>query len=55
MPLDGEYEPSPVAWVRDQVAEYESSGGARGHDATGHAGDRLDHAGAKSGRSASPR
>jgi deazaflavin-dependent oxidoreductase (nitroreductase family) len=30
MPLDGEYEPSPAAWVRDQVAEYESSGGTRG-------------------------
>jgi deazaflavin-dependent oxidoreductase (nitroreductase family) len=30
MPLDGEYEPSPAAWVRDQVAEYESSGGIRG-------------------------
>ena len=29
MPLDGEYEPSPAGWVRDQVAEYEASGGAR--------------------------
>jgi len=29
MPLQGEYEPSPARWVRDQVAEYESSGGAR--------------------------
>ncbi|MGD0983836.1 MAG: nitroreductase family deazaflavin-dependent oxidoreductase [Acidimicrobiales bacterium] len=29
MPLEGEYEPSPQAWVRDQVAEYESSGGQR--------------------------
>jgi deazaflavin-dependent oxidoreductase (nitroreductase family) len=29
MPLEGEYEPSPQAWVRDQVAEYESSGGRR--------------------------
>jgi deazaflavin-dependent oxidoreductase (nitroreductase family) len=27
MPLEGEYEPSPWAWVRDQVAEYEASGG----------------------------
>jgi len=25
----GEYEPSPSEWVRDQVAEYESSGGQR--------------------------
>jgi deazaflavin-dependent oxidoreductase (nitroreductase family) len=29
MPLEGEYEPSPSKWVRDQVAEYESSGGTR--------------------------
>jgi len=29
MPLEGEYEPSPAQWVRDQVAEYESSGGTR--------------------------
>jgi deazaflavin-dependent oxidoreductase (nitroreductase family) len=29
MPLEGEYEPSPAAWVRDQVAEYEASGGTR--------------------------
>jgi deazaflavin-dependent oxidoreductase (nitroreductase family) len=27
--LDGEYEPSTQQWVRDQVAEYERSGGAR--------------------------
>jgi len=27
MPLDGEYEPSPERWVRDQVATYEASGG----------------------------
>jgi deazaflavin-dependent oxidoreductase (nitroreductase family) len=30
MPLQGEYEPSPQQWVRDQVQEYESSGGTRG-------------------------
>jgi deazaflavin-dependent oxidoreductase (nitroreductase family) len=29
MPIEGEYEPSPSAWVRDQVAEYEASGGTR--------------------------
>ena len=29
MPLEGEYEPSPSQWVRDQVAEYEESAGAR--------------------------
>ena len=30
MAIDGEYVPSPAGWVRDQVAEYESSGGTRG-------------------------
>jgi len=30
MTLDGEYEPSPSQWVRDQVEEYESSHGDRG-------------------------
>jgi F420H(2)-dependent quinone reductase len=29
MPLTGAYEPSPTEWVRDQVAEYEGSGGQR--------------------------
>jgi deazaflavin-dependent oxidoreductase (nitroreductase family) len=27
MPLEGEYEPSPEAWVRDQVARYEATDG----------------------------
>ncbi len=30
MPLDGEYEPSTQAWVRDQVKLYEGSGGTEG-------------------------
>ncbi|GAA0979056.1 nitroreductase family deazaflavin-dependent oxidoreductase [Acrocarpospora macrocephala] len=30
MPLEGEYEPSPAQWVREQVALYESSGGTQG-------------------------
>jgi len=29
MALTGEYEPSPSEWVRNQVAEYEASGGQR--------------------------
>jgi F420H(2)-dependent quinone reductase len=29
MPLEGDYEPSPSEWVREQVAEYEASGGER--------------------------
>jgi deazaflavin-dependent oxidoreductase (nitroreductase family) len=34
MTLDGEYEPSPARWVRDQVAEYEASGGQRANTLT---------------------
>ncbi len=30
MAIDGEYVPSPAAWVRDQVDEYEGSGGTAG-------------------------
>ena len=29
MPLEGDYEPSPTQWVRDQVREYEASEGRR--------------------------
>jgi len=31
MPLDATYKPSPSEWVRNQVDEYESSGGQRGN------------------------
>jgi deazaflavin-dependent oxidoreductase (nitroreductase family) len=31
MPLEGDYEPSPARWVRDQVETYESSAGERGN------------------------
>jgi F420H(2)-dependent quinone reductase len=30
MAIDGEYVPSPAEWVRDQVEEYEGSGGTTG-------------------------
>jgi deazaflavin-dependent oxidoreductase (nitroreductase family) len=30
MPINGEYEPSAAAWVREQVELYESSGGTKG-------------------------
>jgi F420H(2)-dependent quinone reductase len=30
MAIDGEYVPSPSAWVRDQVEQYEGSGGTTG-------------------------
>jgi deazaflavin-dependent oxidoreductase (nitroreductase family) len=29
MTIEGDYEPSALEWVRDQVAEYEASGGQR--------------------------
>jgi deazaflavin-dependent oxidoreductase (nitroreductase family) len=29
MPIEGDYEPNALGWVRDQVAEYEASGGQR--------------------------
>jgi deazaflavin-dependent oxidoreductase (nitroreductase family) len=29
MPIEGDYEPNAMDWVRDQVAEYEASGGTR--------------------------
>jgi deazaflavin-dependent oxidoreductase (nitroreductase family) len=50
MPLDGEYEPSPAAWVRDQVAEYESSGGIRGTTLRDMPVIVLTTRGAKSGK-----
>ncbi|MGA8257504.1 MAG: nitroreductase family deazaflavin-dependent oxidoreductase [Nocardioides sp.] len=31
MTLDGEYEPSPTQWVREQVEKYEATGGAEGN------------------------
>jgi deazaflavin-dependent oxidoreductase (nitroreductase family) len=30
MPVEGDYEPSPAAWVREQVELYEGSNGAQG-------------------------
>ncbi|WP_285663740.1 nitroreductase family deazaflavin-dependent oxidoreductase [Actinorhabdospora filicis] len=30
MPLEGDYDPSPAQWIREQVELYESSGGTRG-------------------------
>ncbi|MDZ7678413.1 MAG: nitroreductase family deazaflavin-dependent oxidoreductase [Acidimicrobiales bacterium] len=52
MPLHGEYEPSPVGWVRDQVAEYEASGGERANTLrdTGLAVIILTTRGNKSGK-----
>ncbi|MFJ6835855.1 nitroreductase family deazaflavin-dependent oxidoreductase [Streptomyces sp. NPDC091209] len=52
MPLEGEYEPSPTQWVRDQVELYESSGGTKGTTLmdTGMPVIILTTRGAKSGK-----
>jgi len=50
MPLQGEYEPSSQQWVRDQVEEYESSGGTRGTMLRGVPVVVITSLGSKSGK-----
>jgi deazaflavin-dependent oxidoreductase (nitroreductase family) len=52
MPLEGEYEPSPAQWVREQVELYESSNGTKGTTLmdTGLPVVLLTTRGAKSGK-----
>jgi F420H(2)-dependent quinone reductase len=50
MPLQGEYEPSPAKWVRDQVELYEGSGGTKGLTMKGLPVIVLTTRGAKSGK-----
>jgi deazaflavin-dependent oxidoreductase (nitroreductase family) len=50
MPLHGEYEPSPAKWVRDQVDEYESSGGTSGTTLRGVPVVVITSVGASSGK-----
>ncbi|WP_435240519.1 nitroreductase family deazaflavin-dependent oxidoreductase [Streptomyces cucumeris] len=50
MPLEGEYQPSPEKWVRDQVELIESSGGADGTTLRGMPVVLLTTRGAKSGK-----
>jgi deazaflavin-dependent oxidoreductase (nitroreductase family) len=50
MPLTGVYEPSTAQWVRDQVKEYESSGGTRGTTLSGLPVVILTTRGAKSSK-----
>ncbi|MEU0599565.1 nitroreductase family deazaflavin-dependent oxidoreductase [Streptomyces sp. NPDC006393] len=52
MPLEGEYEPSPTDWVREQVELYEGSGGTKGTTLrdTGLPVILLTTRGARSGR-----
>src|SRR4051812_19130172 len=52
MPLEGEYAPSPWDWVREQVEEYEASGGERANTLldTGRPVVIITTRGAKSGK-----
>src|SRR4051812_12721725 len=50
MPLQGKYEPSPDQRAREQVAEYEASGGARANTMNGLPIVILTTVGARSGR-----
>ncbi|MFE0876362.1 nitroreductase family deazaflavin-dependent oxidoreductase [Streptomyces smyrnaeus] len=50
MPIEGDYEPSPEQWVRDQVELYERSGGTEGTTMRGMPVVVLTTKGAKSGK-----
>ena len=50
MPLQGEYEPSTAEWVRDQVDEYERSGGTSGTTLRGVPVVVITSVGASSGK-----
>ncbi|MGW4204258.1 nitroreductase family deazaflavin-dependent oxidoreductase [Streptomyces sp. NPDC004726] len=50
MPLEGEYEPSPAKWVRDQVELFEGSGGTEGTTIIGLPVVLLTTLGARTGR-----
>jgi len=50
MSLHGEYEPSPEKWVRDQVEDYETSGGTENTTLRGVPVVVVTSVGAKSGK-----
>jgi deazaflavin-dependent oxidoreductase (nitroreductase family) len=50
MPLEGEYEPPTAKWVRDQIEEYEGSGGTSGTELRGVPTVVLTSKGASSGK-----
>jgi F420H(2)-dependent quinone reductase len=50
MPLQGEYEPSSSEWVREQVEQYESSGGTEGTTLRGVPVIVITSVGASSGK-----
>jgi deazaflavin-dependent oxidoreductase (nitroreductase family) len=50
MSSNSEYEPSPSKWVRDQVEQYEGSGGTQGTDLRGMPVVVVTNRGAKTGK-----
>jgi deazaflavin-dependent oxidoreductase (nitroreductase family) len=50
MPLEGDYEPSPTDWVRDQVEQYERSGGTEANTRRGYPVVILTSRGARTGK-----
>jgi deazaflavin-dependent oxidoreductase (nitroreductase family) len=50
MPLEGEYQPSTAEWVRNQVEQYENSGGTEGTTLRGMPVIVLTSRGARSGK-----
>jgi deazaflavin-dependent oxidoreductase (nitroreductase family) len=50
MPLEGEYEPSPLDWSREQADKYIESGGTEGTDLNGMPVILLTTVGAKTGK-----
>ena len=50
MPLEGDYEPSPSSWAREQAERYESTDGAEGGDLRGRPVIVLTSIGARTGK-----
>jgi F420H(2)-dependent quinone reductase len=50
MPIEGEYEPSPAEWVRNQVEQIESSGGTEGMSLRGMSVIIVTSRGARTGK-----
>ena len=50
MPLSGEYEPSPLDWVRENAEKYMESGSTEGTEMQGKAVILLTTIGAKTGK-----
>ncbi len=50
MPIEGDYEPSPAEWVRNQVEQIESSGGTEGVSLRGMSVIIVTSRGARTGK-----